>query len=56
MVVCPRRRQPVIPILRGGDFDLLPGELSLQHYDDFRDDVQYPAPLARLIANFVLAN
>lgn len=43
--------KPVIPILRLGDFNLLPGELSLLHSDDFRNDGQYPAQLAKLIAN-----
>jgi hypothetical protein len=30
--------KPVIPLLRLGDFDLLPGELRPLHCDDFRDD------------------
>jgi len=41
----------VIPILRVGDFDALPGELSLLHCDDFRDDTQYARQLARIIEN-----
>ena len=36
--------KPVIPILRKGDYTVVPGELSLLHCDDFRDDAQYPAP------------
>lgn len=43
--------KPVIPILRQGDLSHLPGELSLLHCDDFRDDAQYPAQLAKLIEN-----
>ncbi|MBI5249111.1 MAG: TIR domain-containing protein [Desulfomonile tiedjei] len=41
----------VIPILRKGDFDVVPGELCLIHTEDFRDDNLYPAQLAKLIAN-----
>ena len=43
--------KPVIPVLRLGDYNIVPGELSLLHCDDFRDDGQYPARLAKLIAN-----
>ena len=31
--------------------DHVPGELSLLHCEDFRDDAKYPAALAKLIAN-----
>jgi WD40 repeat protein len=41
--------KPVIPILRQGDYNLLPGELSALQCDDFRADTQYRAQLARLI-------
>lgn len=41
----------VTPILRLGDYDQIPGELSLLHCEDFRDDAQYPAALAKLNAN-----
>jgi WD40 repeat protein len=41
--------KPVIPILRKGDYTHLPGELSAIQCDDFRNDAQYPAQLARLI-------
>ncbi len=41
--------KPVIPILRKGDCALLPGELSVFQCDDFRDDTQYRAQLARLV-------
>jgi hypothetical protein len=40
--------KPVIPILRLGDYNLVPGELSLLHCDDFRDDAQYATQLAKL--------
>jgi WD40 repeat protein len=43
--------KPVIPILRRGDYEHVPGELGLLHCDDFRDDAQYPAQLAKLIGN-----
>src|ERR1035441_4008941 len=39
------------PILRLGDYDHVPGELSLLHCEDFRDDAKYPDALARLIAS-----
>ena len=39
----------VIPILRKGDYDQVPGELSLLHCEDFRDDSLYGTALAKLI-------
>jgi len=39
------------PILRLGDYDHVPGELSLLHCEDFRDDAKYPDALAKLIAS-----
>jgi len=41
----------VTPILRLGDYERVPGELSLLHCEDFRDDADYPAALAKLIAS-----
>ena len=42
----------VVPILRLGNVEEhLPGELSLLHCDDFRDDAQYQTQLAKLIEN-----
>lgn len=41
--------KPVIPILRKGDYTLVPGELSVFQCDDFRDDAQYRVQLARII-------
>jgi WD40 repeat protein len=41
----------VIPILRKGNITDVPGELCLLHTEDFRDDAQYEAQLAKLIAN-----
>ncbi len=41
----------VTPILRLGDYEHVPGELSLLHCEDFRDDANYPAALAKLIAS-----
>ena len=41
----------VTPILRIGDYDNIPGELSLLHCEDFRDDAKYPAALDKLIAS-----
>lgn len=38
----------VTPILRGGDFALIPDELKLLHCEDFRDDAQYPFHLGNL--------
>jgi WD40 repeat protein len=46
----------VTPILRLGDFDHVPGELSLLHCEDFRDDSKYHAALARLIASLCQPN
>ncbi|MBM4025646.1 MAG: TIR domain-containing protein [Planctomycetes bacterium] len=46
--------KPVIPILRKGDYTHIPGDLSLLHYADFRDDAQYEGQLARLIENLRL--
>ncbi len=40
----------VTPILRLGDYEQVPGELSLLHCEDFRDDAKYDAALAKLIA------
>lgn len=39
----------VIPILRLGDYNQIPGELSLLQYEDFREDSKYERALARLI-------
>lgn len=41
----------VTPILRLGDFKHVPGELSLLHCEDFRDDTKYPDALAKLMAS-----
>ena len=41
----------VTPILRLGDYEHVPGELSLLHCEDFRDDANYDAALAKLIAS-----
>lgn len=41
----------VTPIRRIGDMENVPGELSLLHCEDFRDDANYPAALAKLIAS-----
>ncbi len=41
----------VTPILRLGDYENMPGELSLLHCEDFRDDANYSAALAKLIAS-----
>ena len=41
----------VTPILRLGDYEHVPGELSLLHCEDFRNDAKYPAALAKLIAS-----
>ena len=41
----------VTPILRLGDFTDIPGELTLLHCEDFRDDTKYEAPLAKLVAS-----
>jgi tetratricopeptide (TPR) repeat protein len=43
--------KPVIPILRVGDYDFVPGSLSFMHCDDFRDDAHYPTQLQKLITN-----
>src|ERR1019366_6516011 len=40
----------VTPILRLGDYEHVPVELSLLHCEDFRDDTKYDAGLAKLIA------
>ena len=40
----------VTPILRLGDYEHVPGELSLLHCADFRDDAKYAAALAKLVA------
>src|SRR5207244_4163572 len=39
----------VTPILRLGDFPLIPDELKLLHCEDFRDDLHYPFHLDNLI-------
>ncbi len=44
----------VIPILRWGDFDTVPGELSGLHCEDFRDDTLYAAQIGKLVANLNL--
>jgi len=46
--------KPVVPVLRKGDYTHIPGELSLLHCPDFRDDAQYPAQLSRLIESLRL--
>ena len=43
--------KPVIPILRVGDFDVVPETLRLLPCDDFRNDEVYGEQLARLVAN-----
>jgi hypothetical protein len=40
----------ITPILRVGNYDNLPGELSLLHCEDFRNDRNYEAVFAKLIA------
>src|ERR1035441_7800749 len=40
----------VTPILRLGDYEHVPGELSLLHCEDFRDDAKYDNALAKLVA------
>lgn len=39
----------VTPIIRLGDFDLVPEDLRLLHTEDFRDDKQYESRLERLV-------
>jgi TIR domain-containing protein/NB-ARC domain-containing protein len=39
----------VTPILRRGDFPLVPDELKLLHCEDFRDDAQYQFHLEQLV-------
>src|SRR5687767_6465840 len=39
----------VTPILRLGDYPLVPDELKLLHCEDFRDDAQYARQLANLV-------
>jgi len=41
-------RVVVTPILRLGDYESIPGELSLLHCEDFRDDARYEPALAKL--------
>ncbi|MCU0857634.1 MAG: NB-ARC domain-containing protein [Pontiellaceae bacterium] len=41
----------VVPIFRIGKEENIPGELSLLHCEDFRDNANYPAALAKLIAS-----
>src|SRR4051794_40852864 len=38
----------ITPILRLGDYPLVPGELKLLHCEDFRDDTQYSFHLENL--------
>jgi len=45
--------KPVIPILRMGDYDAVPGELGLLHCEDFRDDANYPEKLKKLTVNLL---
>jgi tetratricopeptide (TPR) repeat protein len=40
----------ITPILRLGDYEHIPAELSLLHCEDFRDDANYVKALAKLIA------
>lgn len=43
----------VTPILRQGDYDTsVPGELTLLHCEDFRNDAVYPEALAKLVDGF----
>jgi hypothetical protein len=44
-------RAVVVPILRLGARENIPGELSLLHGENFTDDTKYPAALVRLIAS-----
>src|SRR6516164_2429324 len=39
----------VTPILRLGDYSIVPGELRGIHCEDFRNDAQYPFHLANLV-------
>ena len=39
----------VTPILRRGDYPLVPGELAGVHCEDFRDDARYAFALANLV-------
>ena len=41
--------KPIIPILRKGDYDIVPGVLSLLHCEDFGDDSHYDSHLSKLI-------
>jgi len=43
--------KPVIPILRKGDYDCIPGDICLLHCEDFRDDSKYSAQLEKLVDN-----
>lgn len=46
--------RPVIPIQRLGALEeILPGELSLFHCDDFRDDTIYARQFEKLVANLI---
>jgi WD40 repeat protein len=42
---------PVVPLLRLGTFDDVPGQLSLLQCEDFRDDARYAAALERLVGH-----
>jgi WD40 repeat protein len=44
-------RAIVVPILRLGTRENIPGELSLLHGENFTDDTKYPAALDKLIAS-----
>lgn len=41
----------VMPILRLGDYTILPEELKLLHCEDFRDDTNYESSFAKLVTN-----
>ena len=46
----------VTPILRVGNYDNFPGEMSMLHGEDFRDETKYSSALAKLIASLRQAN
>lgn len=41
----------VVPILRMGDYDSVPGELGMYHCHDFRNDEEYQAQMEKLTAD-----
>jgi hypothetical protein len=43
--------KPIIPLLRLGDYNLIPAELSFLHCDDFRDERRFRAQVGRLVEN-----